>query len=888
MRVLSVSWSRRLLWLAAAGSVVLAPAACSTDRVTSPQASAPRVSADVGVTGQPRLMIVEMMGDPKAVADAGGEWIKLYNPGPVDVDLQNFKVQSATGTRVYTGNAADAESHTIASSISVPVGSCVVIGNNTSTTVNGGVNEAYSYGNSITLGNNNTDWVTIKSPTGVLLDSVAYSTSTVSGTTRTITSPSLTIKTGISRMVIDPSVDHTVMAGSNWQDAPVDSTYGAGDRGTPNSCNYTYRAPNGGPVGPMTHLALSPKQTNVNVNGTVSLTVIATDDNNNVVTSDRTKFTWASSNPDVATVSDSGVVTGVVSAAQPVVITATSTDVPSLSATSSVTVTTAPSKITVSARTVPLPLGMGTQLFASGTDLSGTSISGQTMTWSSSNEDILTVDNRGVISAAGVGSAKIRATAPDGSFGETTVTTEPQFFSSSARAGHNIELGLPTDADASDDVIITRKQYTISFNPARGGPNWVSWDLSASHLGSTDRCNCFTADTALVRLGYASKMYTTADYIAGGQWDRGHMQASADQTTTDTENGATFFLTNILPQRHDLNAGPWEKLEIALRDSAKAGREVYQIAGGVFTNGVGLGTLNDAGKIAIPDSTWKVAVIMPAGAGLSSVTSPQSVTVIAVNMPNVTGIISNGWQMYQTTVEKIQRSTGYDLLSAIPEPIQCRIEVRNCAPVGSFAAGGTMKEGSTVTFDASASSDADGDAISYSWTFGDGLSATGAQVSHSYAVAGTYGVTLTVSDGKGGTGSVTQSVTVANVPPALSPITGAALLVGEFYGTSGSFTDPGADTWSGSVDYGDGSGTQSLALGNFAFQLAHTYNTAGNFTVTVRVSDGHGATGAQSTLVAVLDAGQGIQTLSNMLDGMSGEMNKGNMNSLQVKLRNAS
>jgi PKD repeat protein len=379
-------------------------------------------------------------------------------------------------------------------------------------------------------------------------------------------------------------------------------------------------------------------------------------------------------------------------------------------------------------------------------------------------------------------------------------------------------------------------------------------------------------------------MYSTADYVAGGQWDRGHMEPSADQTTTDTENGATFFLTNILPQRHDLNAGPWEKLEIALRDSAKAGREVYQIAGGVFTNGVGLGTLNNAGKIAIPDSTWKIAIIMPGGSGLSNITSPQSVTVIAVNMPNVTGIASNGWEMYRTTVDRIQKSTGYDFLSAIPEQVQCRIEVRNCAPAASFT-NSAAKEGSSVSFDASATTDADGDAMTYDWKFGDGAVASGVSTSHTYSLAGTYTVTLTVSDGKGGVDVVTKNVVVANVAPTVSPISGANLLVGELYATDGSFSDPGADTWSGTVSYGDG-GTQSLSLSGFAFHLSHTYTTAGNFTVTVNVADGHGGTGTQTALVAVLTPDQGIKSLSNMVSGLG--LNAGNTNSLVVKLRNAS
>jgi DNA/RNA endonuclease G (NUC1) len=43
----------------------------------------------------------------------------------------------------------------------------------------------------------------------------------------------------------------------------------------------------------------------------------------------------------------------------------------------------------------------------------------------------------------------------------------------------NAEFGEPTDADASDDFIVHHEQFTASYNPTRGGPNWVSYDLDA-------------------------------------------------------------------------------------------------------------------------------------------------------------------------------------------------------------------------------------------------------------------------------------------------------------------------------------------------------------------------------------------------------------------------
>lgn len=69
--------------------------------------------------------------------------------------------------------------------------------------------------------------------------------------------------------------------------------------------------------------------------------------------------------------------------------------------------------------------------------------------------------------------------------------------------------------------------------------------------------------------------------------------------------------------------------------------------------------------------------------------------------------------------------------------------------------------GLLAAFDASASSDPDGDTLAYSWTFGDSAAGTGVAPSHAYATAGTYTVALTVEDGRGGSDTVSQDVTVS-------------------------------------------------------------------------------------------------------------------------------
>jgi PKD repeat protein len=75
-------------------------------------------------------------------------------------------------------------------------------------------------------------------------------------------------------------------------------------------------------------------------------------------------------------------------------------------------------------------------------------------------------------------------------------------------------------------------------------------------------------------------------------------------------------------------------------------------------------------------------------------------------------------------------------------------------------------------FNGTSSSDADGTVASYAWTFGGDGSASGAQPGHNFSAAGTYGVTLLVTDDDGATGSVTQQVTVSAASSGTASIAG--------------------------------------------------------------------------------------------------------------------
>ena len=94
----------------------------------------------------------------------------------------------------------------------------------------------------------------------------------------------------------------------------------------------------------------------------------------------------------------------------------------------------------------------------------------------------------------------------------------------------------------------------------------------------------------------------------------------------------------------------------------------------------------------------------------------------------------------------------------------------NNAPVAAFtAASPTVKAGEALLF-TSTSSDPDGDALTQSWDFGDSTRGGGSSIAHVFPTAGAFTVKLTVGDGKGGSNSTTQSVTVTAGEPVGAPL----------------------------------------------------------------------------------------------------------------------
>ncbi|HEX3694060.1 MAG TPA: DNA/RNA non-specific endonuclease [Polyangia bacterium] len=518
----------------------------------------------------------------------------------------------------------------------------------------------------------------------------------------------------------------------------------------------------------------------------------------------------------------------------------------------------------------PLPVGFQDQLFATVHDANNVVV-GSVITWSSDTPAIASIDADGVMTALGEGTATLRATAADGI--TTAALSLPMRIaaaSTTAQYVGNAAFGEPTDGDPSDDFIVRHPEYTASFNPTRGTPNWVSYDLDASDFGTEDRCDCFTFDPALPA---TFTHYTTADYTGAAAFhgygiDRGHLTRSFDRTSASLDNAFTFYFTNVVPQASDLNQGPWAAFEDDLGDLARlSDKEVTIIAGVAGSKG----TLKNQGKIVIPARTWKVAVILPRDHGLADIVDYRDLSVIAVDMPNDPGIRNVPWQTYQTTVAAIEALSGYDLLALLPDKIESIVSQGIQPPIAAIDGPYALAEGGTITISAAGSVDPNGTVVSYAWTFGDGTTTTtsGPSVSHAFVRYGVYDVRVVVTDNDGLTDSIATSATVSNVAPVVGALPAATLVAGQTYAAAGSFVDPGTDVWTGAVDFGDGSGETPQALAGMGFSLSHVYRAPGTFTVTVRISDGDAASTGTATITvtpAVKTVNDAIALVDQLLD----------------------
>lgn len=188
-------------------------------------------------------------------------------------------------------------------------------------------------------------------------------------------------------------------------------------------------------------------------------------------------------------------------------------------------------------------------------------------------------------------------------------TQTPTDYAAYATTATSVHLSLGNPSNAKPDVasannyLMEKPQYALSYNRAKGIPNWVSWQLNKSWLGDAPRQNNFRPDNTLPQGWYRVR---PSDYTGKG-YDKGHMAPSADRTKTIEDNSATFLMTNMVPQTPDNNQGYWADLEDYARTLVtQQGKELYIIAGSYGE----LLTIA-AGKVTVPARIFKILTLSP-------------------------------------------------------------------------------------------------------------------------------------------------------------------------------------------------------------------------------------------------------------------------------------
>lgn len=155
-------------------------------------------------------------------------------------------------------------------------------------------------------------------------------------------------------------------------------------------------------------------------------------------------------------------------------------------------------------------------------------------------------------------------------------------------------------------------------------------------------------------------------------------------------------------------------------------------------------------------------------------------------------------------------------------------------------------------FDASDSSDPDGEIVSYAWDLGDGTTSEEVEVSHTYATEGEYTVTLTVTDDRGAVVSTALTVEAfENRPPVA--VAGDPVCIGlecTFDGSESFDPDDGDSIVAFEWDFGDDTVPSS------GESVSHEFAQPGTYTVTLTVTDSEGATGTDSVDVQTREPGQ--------------------------------
>lgn len=219
---------------------------------------------------------------------------------------------------------------------------------------------------------------------------------------------------------------------------------------------------------------------------------------------------------------------------------------------------------------------------------------------------------------------------------------------------HIHDLDMARTAKGRSSQIIRHKGYTLSYNNEWRLANWVGYELTRDETdGPMERTDWFDEDPMVkgVKVRHA-------DYTHSG-FDRGHMAPAADMKWDKQAMVESFYMSNICPQVHALNAGLWNTLENRVRTWARRDSAIVVVCGPIVPREYM--TIGE-NRVAVPEYFYK-AIVSPYS------TSPQGVAFI---MPNED--IDEPLYKYAVTIDSVETVTGIDFFYNLPDSLENYIE----------------------------------------------------------------------------------------------------------------------------------------------------------------------------------------------------------------------
>jgi endonuclease G len=247
-----------------------------------------------------------------------------------------------------------------------------------------------------------------------------------------------------------------------------------------------------------------------------------------------------------------------------------------------------------------------------------------------------------------IGTAAIHAQSPDMLFGNPSHAT--------------------ADTTNADNFLMVKPYFALAYNNSKGTPNWVSWRLVDTDIGSAPRVQ-FYPDQDLPR-GF--RMVTPGDYTGSG-FDRGHMCDHSDRSSTPEASHATFSMSNMIPQSPYVNQKAWAQLEAYCRQLVERGhKHLYIVAGPAGQGGDGKKgprmQIGRATQVIVPAKCWKVILVLDGGLGDDLQKVNANTRLIAVIMPNDMSV-GEEWAGYRVSVRAVEQLTGYTFFDQVPAAV---------------------------------------------------------------------------------------------------------------------------------------------------------------------------------------------------------------------------